>query len=67
LDIARRDLGNSLEKENNFFLLHFNRDIRVVFVCNKELLSLGIVDENNNSVARIAPRGINKCNQRIDD
>jgi hypothetical protein len=39
----------------------------VVFACNKELLSLGIVDENNNSVARIAPRGINKCNQRIDD
>jgi hypothetical protein len=28
---------------------------------------LDIVDENNSSVERIAPRGINKCNQQMDD
>jgi hypothetical protein len=39
----------------------------VIFIVNEISLSLEIVDGININVERIAPKAINKCNQRIDN
>ena len=62
--ISRRNRGDSLKQKLLFS--QFNQHIRVLFIVNEISLSLEIVDGININVERIAPKAINKCNQRID-